>query len=263
MDSATSLGKPIAGRTQPSTPTTDISREVFCVLLSASIRGIGFIPMRRRWGIMTVLERSLSENLELRIRRARSWLQRARTEPDDPDASFIFYWIAFNAAYARYRRNAVDTKERNLFDDYFRTVLSIDPDNSIHKVIMDTFSGSVRLLLINQYVYRPFWQHVFGMGYDNWEDTFEAERSAGLRAVLHGNTREVLNIIFDRLYVARNQVMHGGATWKLGRNREQIRDGVRILSALVPLFVDLMESNPQIDWGPPDYHLVGPTGSIL
>ena len=88
------------------------------------------------------------------------------------------------------------------------------------------------------------------MGYNNWEDTFEYEKSAGRGAVLHGNTREVLNIIFDRLYVARNQVMHGGATWKLGRNREQIRDGVKILSALVPLFVGLMESNPQIDWGP-------------
>ena len=104
---------------------------------------------------MTVIERPLSENLELRIRRAKSWLERAGFESDDPDASFIFYWVAFNAACARYRRNAVDTKERNLFDDYFRAVLSIDSANSIHKVIMDTFSGSVRLLLTNQYVFRP------------------------------------------------------------------------------------------------------------
>ena len=73
-----------------------------------------------------------------------------------------------------------------------------------------------------------------------------------------------MNIIFDRLYVVRNQIIHGGATWGTGRNREQVRDGARIMALLVPVFVELIESNPKdINWDPPGYSLVGETGSIL
>ncbi len=205
----------------------------------------------------------LPENLELRIRRAKSWLSRAATESDDPDAAFIFYWIAFNAAYARGERGATDKKERHLFDDYFDIILSIDEGNEIRDVIIEKFTGSVRMLLNNKWVYWRFWFNVFGMGYDNWEYAFEEDQRDGLRAIAEGNTREVLNIIFDRLYVARNQIVHGGAAWKIGRNREQVRDGTSILEVLVPLFVKLMEANPQIDWGPPDYRFPGPNGSIL
>ena len=40
------------------------------------------------------------EALRLRIHRALSWLLRSEQE-NDPDARFIFQWIALNAAYAR------------------------------------------------------------------------------------------------------------------------------------------------------------------
>jgi len=205
----------------------------------------------------------LPENLELRIRRARSWLERAEDESEDSDAAFIFLWIAFNAAYGKDKPGGMDADEHRLFDDFFETLLSIDVENSIHNDVVDKFAGPVRMLLENRYVHWQFWLNIFGMGYDNWESRFEQDKREGLRAVLEGDTREVLNIIFDRLYIARNQIMHGGATWKVGRNREQVRDGVRILVDLVPLFVNLMERNPQIDWGPPDYRVEGPDGSIL
>lgn len=207
--------------------------------------------------------KAMPENLELRIRRARSWLSRAEKESDDPDAAFVFYWIAFNAAYARGRRSATDSKERHLFDDFFVTILSVDAQGTIHTVIKEMFSDSVRMLLNNKWVYRPFWLNVFGMGHDNWEFTFENAKRDGLKAVVQGDTREMLNIIFDRLYDARNQIMHGGARWKVGRNRKQVRDGTRILAVLVPLFVDLMEANPNVDWGLPEYRFVGQTGGVL
>ena len=40
-------------------------------------------------------------NLTLRSHRGLSWLQRAEMCDDDPDAKFIFLWIAFNAIYAQ------------------------------------------------------------------------------------------------------------------------------------------------------------------
>ena len=163
---------------------------------------------------MTVedLHGDLPEDLALRMRRAKSWLERAKLEANDRDAAFIFYWIAFNAAYGRDRQRNLGTKAWGLFDDFFETILSIDPENRIGDSIWKNFSGSVRLLLDNQYVYRPFWENLFGMGYDNWKYTFEREKSRGLKTLAEGNTRAALNIVFDRLYVVRNQIMHGGAT---------------------------------------------------
>lgn len=44
---------------------------------------------------------NFSENLALRSHRGVSWLNRAEMCEDDPDAKFIFLWIAFNEIYAQ------------------------------------------------------------------------------------------------------------------------------------------------------------------
>ena len=44
---------------------------------------------------------NFSESLALRTHRGLSWLNRAEQSEDDPDAKFIFLWIAFNAIYAQ------------------------------------------------------------------------------------------------------------------------------------------------------------------
>jgi len=51
----------------------------------------------------------------------------------------------------------------------------------------------------------------------------------------------------------RNQILHGGATWNGKVNREQIRDGVRILGRIVPAVVSIMMDNPEAEWGEPCY----------
>ena len=43
---------------------------------------------------------TMPEPTRIRIHRAISWLARAEVEDGDPDARFLFLWIAFNAAYA-------------------------------------------------------------------------------------------------------------------------------------------------------------------
>jgi hypothetical protein len=64
-------------------------------------------------------------------------------------------------------------------------------------------------------------------------------------------------MLFDRLYMLRNQLIHGGATWNSSVNRDQLRDGCEILGCLVPIMVDLMMDNPQEDWGRPFYPVIG------
>ena len=70
-----------------------------------------------------------------------------------------------------------------------------------------------------------------------------------MAAVLGQDTSTVLSIVFDRLYVLRNQLVHGGATWNSQVNRQQLRDGVAILGALLPLILAVMLEHPHHDFG--------------
>lgn len=192
----------------------------------------------------------------LRVHRAISWLGRAEQESDDPDAAFMFYWIAFNAAYAA-EEDSFDLNERDVFRDYFQRLSDFDSDTRIYNAVWTRFPNSIRVFLGNRYVFSPFWKHHNGArGYDNWQDRFDAASARFNRAVSETDTVTILSMLFDRLYVLRNQMIHGGATWNSSVNRNQLRDAVAILADLVPVFIDLMMDHPHEDWGKPFYPVV-------
>jgi len=198
------------------------------------------------------------ESVGLRIHRAISWIGRAEMAGQDDDARFIFLWIAFNAAYANERDFQVAVQsEREVFLEYFRKLVSLDADRRIYLAIWQRFSGPVRVLMESRFLYNPFWQHHNGIaGFADWEERFNVSRRAFLHAFEAGDTARVLSFVFNRLYVLRNQVVHGGSTWNSSVNRNQVRDGAAILGFLLPVFVDLMMDNPQSDWGRPFYPVV-------
>lgn len=195
--------------------------------------------------------------LGLRAHRAISWLQRMETVEGDDDAAFIFSWIAFNAAYAADIPAGSVYSERSVFDEYFGKLLDADTNKQIYNALWEQFSGSIRTLLNNQFVFPPFWKNQNGYeGYEDWQERFRASQTAFNNAFANGNSRRVLGMLFDRLYVLRNQLVHGGATWNSSVNRDQVRDGAKILEFLVPVFVTLMMENPDVDWGKPYYPVV-------
>lgn len=200
----------------------------------------------------------LPETMGLRVHRAISWIGRAEASGDDDDARFIFLWIAFNAAYADEREfQAVALGERAAFVDYFGRLVVRDEGRRIYKALWQRFSGPVRMLMENRYVFNPFWQHHNGIeGFDDWEEKFKASSRSFAQAFQAGDTVRVLSFVFDRLYVLRNQLVHGGSTWNSGVNRSQVSDGAAILSVLLPVFVDLMMDHPTEDWGRPFYPVV-------
>ena len=198
-----------------------------------------------------------SDALALRIHRAISWIERAERESDDHDAVFIFYWIAFNAAYAQDIRSAQDIGERGRLGEYFSRLVSLDTDRRIFNAVWDRFSDSVRVLLNNKFVFQPFWNYHNGMaGYGDWESRFQSSRNVLSMALENSDTKTILSTLFDRLYVLRNQMIHGGATWNSSVNRDQVRDGARILRFLVPVFIDIMLDNPGEQCGPLYYPVV-------
>ena len=194
--------------------------------------------------------------LALRVHRAISWLGRAEEEVDDQDVRFILFWIGFNAAYAGDLREELPG-ERSNFRSFFETLIALDKSHRIYDLIWQRFSQEIRVLLDNQYVFSPFWSHHNGQpGYEDWKDRLaQAKRVAG-QAAMAKDTVKILMIVFDRLYVLRNQMVHGGATWNSSVNRAQVRDGVSILGSLLPIFIDLMLDNPTHEWGSPLYPVV-------
>ena len=61
--------------------------------------------------------------------------------------------------------------------------------------------------------------------------------------------QRALEALFSRLYVLRNQLMHGLATEGSAMGRRQADAGARILEVLVPVFLDIMMDHPHDDWG--------------
>ncbi len=198
------------------------------------------------------------ETLGLRAHRAISWIGRAEDCGDDNDARFIFLWIAFNAAYADEREfQQIPPGERAAFINYFGRLVARDESQRIYGALWHRFSGPVRMLMDNRYVFNPFWQHHNGIGgFEDWEERFKVSSRKFTQAFQASDSIRVLTFVFDRLYVLRNQLVHGGSTWNSHVNRAQVHDGAAILGFLVPVFVDLMMDNPQEDWGLPFYPVV-------
>lgn len=195
--------------------------------------------------------------LALRTHRALSWLQRAETEVEDHDARFVFLWIAFNAAYANQISDRRDFTERRLLVGFLNRLIDSDSGHLLYQMVWKRYSASIRLLIDNRYVFQPFWDFVNGARTEaEWREKFVRSKAAAHRALGRMDTKKVFAITFDRLYVLRNQVVHGGSTWNSSVNRSQITDGARILGDIVPIIIHLMMEHPNQLWGDPCYPVV-------
>ena len=96
------------------------------------------------------------ETFRVRLHRAISWLARAERESDDHDAQFVFLWIAFNAAYAR--EFGHDEPERERLRQFFSLLLSLDGEKRLHTLLHQHFTGPIRTMLDNKFVFEPFWR---------------------------------------------------------------------------------------------------------
>ena len=212
-------------------------------------------------------------DLQHRLHRSKSWLERASSE-QDIDTKYILLWVAFNAAYALERNAAKeelgeegqDGRLRDPADWQLRercfAILTRVRYRQIYGKIRAGLWEPVARIMDNEYVFRGFWDSLTEREFDwaNWrhKEGFEDQRDKVMRQLRLGhaevrNTSYILRQVFDRLGVLRNQLMHGCATRQGTLNRRQVVDGTQILQVLVPLFVDVMEENPEEDWGKISY----------
>ena len=207
----------------------------------------------------------------LRIHRAISWVKRAQKEVEraekleecvDLDAKFIFYWIAFNAAYGRYKPISSSEKswEFHCIDEYLNNVLAVDVEKEMDNMVWDIRS-SILGLMENRYVFRDLWNfHRDENDPTKWDgssqkESFDREYKEVEDALNYSyRVKDVLFTLFKRIYTMRCQFFHGSSSWKSPINREQVEYGVYIMECLVPLFLSRMMNDPNPNrWGTPQY----------
>ncbi len=203
-------------------------------------------------------EASLKAHNQDRMRRAFSWLEKSKQDVTNHE-QFIFLWIAFNAAYGAEAIGAEADSDRvhevERFKQFLQEIVKRDERGEIKNIIWKTFSGPIRVLLKNKYVFRPFWEFVQGSSNDRaWRGAFKNYNSRVNYALRKNNIHSVLVEIFYRLYTLRNQIFHGGTTFAEGWGQSQLRDGSRIMASLVPVILTIMKAdidkNPDSEvWG--------------
>lgn len=193
---------------------------------------------------------SMSESYAVRLHRALSWMHCAEQHDEEPDVQFISLWIAFNACYGVDEEQNKTLSERKLFNDFIHKLVHHDQDREIYNLLWKKFSGPVKALIENQYVFQPFWeaqrQNPPGM---EWHKRFDVSVKTAKYYLARERVPGLVAIVLDRLYVLRNQLMHGGATYQSMVNRQQVRDGCHMLSFLMPIIVKIMLEAKDEDWG--------------
>ena len=193
-------------------------------------------------------------SLGIRIHRALSWLDKAEQETDE-DAKFIFLWICFNSAYASEFNGK--TTERSTFRKFIQKIVSLDSHHHLHHLFFKAYSGPVRLLISNKFVFEPFWKAMREHdSSERWKQQFQQSTAMATRAIINKRTDIVLEVVFDRLYVLRNQLLHGGATWKSSINRQQVKDSTHLMEQMVPVILSLMIDEHELEMGNLMYPIV-------
>lgn len=197
------------------------------------------------------------DDLKLRIYRALSWLNQAQTE-SNLDTRFIHLWICFNAVYARELGAGIQNIDKGLFIEFLHKICTFDQNHRIYDIVWSTYSGSIRILLNNQYTFQPFWDFQNGLISEfSWNDAFSKNKQKALTALENKDTTRVLMCVFNHLYTLRNQIIHGGSTFNSSVNRPQLTDACNILITLIPNIIDIMLNHPnEKTWGKPFYPVI-------
>lgn len=199
---------------------------------------------------------ALPNDLATRLHRAISWLQAAEEAVND-DMEFIALWIAFSACCSIDQHGDAPLEDHEQFLRFVGNLVRHDGDNQIYTCLWEEYSTHVKALIRNPYVFHPFWVSQ-REGNDDWQGLFDQSSVSALNALSRGRVTELCSIVLDRLFVLRNQLIFGGATYKGRVNRDQVTDGSGLLGTLLPIMIRIMLRAGDEDWGNIAYPVVGP-----
>ena len=205
---------------------------------------------------LKALDRSSDESFYIRLHRAISWLMAAEEHNDNQDFKIISYWISLNSCYAI--SGDVDRfGEGSKLTEFFEKIIEVDKQGTIYELFWTEFSGIIRVLLNNQFIYKRYWLYQRGQ-VSSWKEGFERDNLRAVRLLQYPDRSvELIQLVMRRLYQMRNQLIHGGATYQSSVNRDQVRDSANLMGRLLPLIIEIMIDHPDEAWGEIYYPVVG------
>ena len=196
----------------------------------------------------------LPENLTIRIHRAISWLKSAEKQEENLDLKFISLWVSFNACYAVDLNGISSKPEKAKLRDFTSSLVEFDRSR-LYNLLWERYSGPVKVLIENKFVFEKFWEYNRGEAND-YLPAFNKSIASATNCLSKQNIEGLIEIILERLYTLRNQLIHGGATYNSKLNRSQLKDACNIMQLLVPIIIDIMLENGDHDWGEIAYPVV-------
>lgn len=197
---------------------------------------------------------NLPETLTIRIHRAISWVKSAEKQDGNLDMKFLSLWIALNACYGVDFNGISSKPERAKLRDFTSSLVLYDRSR-LYNLFWEKFSGPVRVLIENKFIYEKFWE--FNRGeIDDYLTPFNKSITTAHNCLSKENIEGLLEIVLERLYTLRNSIVHGGATYNSKLNRTQLRDASNIMQLLVPIIIDIMMENSEHNWGDIAYPVV-------
>lgn len=214
--------------------------------------------LRRRWRPIKEGPASDAAHAPIRIRlhRALSWMDRADkimvADPEGDDTTLIFYWIALNALYGTWdderRQPSPDRESLGLFIDL---ICHHDAKQQRLPALFATHRGLIEGIVSDQMLVQHFWRDPDPVVPDADGPTpgvIFALRSA----VRERRMSKALDIVLTRVYFARCQLVHGGATCGGELNRNAVRMCAQFLMLFLPeaalIIIDSAWADDKAPW---------------
>lgn len=199
-------------------------------------------------------ESSISDSLAIRLHRSISWLDCA-AEANSADVEFISLWIAFNACSSIDQQGDQPLADHDQFHRFIDLLVENDTEQAIYSCLWEEYSGHVKALIKNPYLFHAFWVSQ-RQGDERWQSEFDHSSLEALNALSRHRVSDLCSIVLDRLFVLRNQIIFGGATYKGRVNREQVEDGAGLLGTLMPIIIEIMLKSAKEEWGDIAYPVI-------
>ena len=197
---------------------------------------------------------------ERRVARMTAWIERAAAErpatDDNAHVRFIFYWIAYEAAYQTYK--AKGPSSHTLEREVFHHRATWHDGNRLQEILRQHRESTVKLLELRQ-VERKFWyqENQRATSDAEWDSGFQKRVQDAKNHLYNLETEHTLNDLFGNLSIVRHQIVHGGSAGIQSRGLSQVLWGAELLAALIPRFCASIEFNIEEDWGSPPFPRVG------
>ena len=198
---------------------------------------------------MTAKKEDIAENNQTRFRRAQAWLNQAKIwqrecksacEAEAKDrllcAEFISLWIAYDALSGRKYPNLSGVEGTKVF---FREIENkCRAQEKFLRGNLEKLEDTIESLITLDKAYSEFWEE---------RKSPPLWLNDEIRDSIRRNPITALRLIFERIYVVRNQVFHGAHTIGGSWGKEQVELSAAILRVIVPIIKRMMEES-KADW---------------